>query len=115
MTNFHYAAKDASGKTVEGDIEAKDRSEALGELRKQHLYATVLARHPGLANDHTRVQRIMLSERMEAANLARAGLRYKLVDRLNGALKRSPLHGTIKGIAERTIEVKRRSKNRSHI
>ncbi len=78
-----------------------------GELRKQHLYATVLARHPGLAVNHSRVQRILLSERMEAANLARAGLRYKLVDRLNGALKRSPLHGTIKGIAERTIETKR--------
>lgn len=78
-----------------------------GELRKQHLYATVLARHPGLAVDHTRVQRVLLSERMEAANLARAGLRYKLVDRLNGALKRSPLHGAIKGLAERTIETKR--------
>lgn len=78
-----------------------------GELRKQHLYATVLARHPGLAVDHTRVQRILLSQRMEAANLAHAGLRYKLADRLNLALKRSLLHGTIKGIAERTIEAKR--------
>ncbi|MEO1535175.1 MAG: glycosyltransferase [Planctomycetota bacterium] len=78
-----------------------------GELRKQHLYAAVLTRHPDLAVNHTRVQRIMLSEKMEAANLARAGLRYKLVDRLNGALKRSPLHGAIKGIAERTVETKR--------
>ncbi|MEM9662211.1 MAG: glycosyltransferase [Planctomycetota bacterium] len=78
-----------------------------GELRKQHFYATVLARHPKLAADHTRVQRIMLSEKMEAANLARAGLRYKIVDRLNGALKRSPLHGAIKGIAEKTVETKR--------
>lgn len=78
-----------------------------GELRKQHLYAAVLARHPDLARDHSRVQRILLSERMEASNMAHAGLRYKLVDRLNLALKRSPLHGAIKGIAERTIETKR--------
>ncbi|QDU68777.1 type II secretion system F family protein [Engelhardtia mirabilis] len=37
MVNFQYAAKDASGKTVEGSIEARDRGEALGELRKQQL------------------------------------------------------------------------------
>jgi type IV pilus assembly protein PilC len=35
--NFRYAAKDSSGRTVEGAIEAKDRSEALGELRRQNL------------------------------------------------------------------------------
>ncbi|MEO1585452.1 MAG: glycosyltransferase [Planctomycetota bacterium] len=83
-----------------------------GEVRKQHLYAAVLARHPGLASDHTRVQRTLLSQRMEAANIARAGLRYKLADRVNVALKRSPLHGAVKGLAERTIDA-RRARRRS--
>ncbi|MGP1273102.1 MAG: glycosyltransferase [Phycisphaerales bacterium] len=81
------------------------RTEA--EVRKQHLHAALLARHAGLPLDHTRVMRTMLSEKMEAGNLSRAGLRYRVADRLNLALKRSPLHGAIKGLAERTIEVKR--------
>lgn len=85
------------------------------EMRKQHLHARVLARHPGLALDHSRVQRTMLSEQMEAGNLERAGLRYRVADKLNEVIKGSPVHGLVKGIAERTIEVKRRSKNKSEI
>jgi len=34
---FRYAAKDATGKTVEGTIQAEDRSEAVAELRRQNL------------------------------------------------------------------------------
>jgi type IV pilus assembly protein PilC len=34
---FRYAAKNAAGKTVEGQLDAADRSEAVGELRKQNL------------------------------------------------------------------------------
>jgi glycosyltransferase involved in cell wall biosynthesis/GT2 family glycosyltransferase len=85
------------------------RTEA--ELRKQHLHAALLARHPDLAQHHTRVQRIMLSESMEAANRSRAGLRYKLADRLNAALKHSPLHGTIKSLAEQALESRRRKRD----
>ena len=85
------------------------RTEA--EVRKQHLHAALLARHPGLPLDHTRVSRTMLSEKLEAGNLSRAGLRYRVADRVNLALKRSPLHGAIKGLAERTIEAKRARRN----
>ena len=85
------------------------------EMRKQHLHARVLVRHPDLALDTSRVLRTMLSEQMEAANLGRAGLRYRLADRINETLKRSPIHGVVKGLAERTIEAKRRTKNRSEI
>lgn len=82
------------------------RTEA--EVRKQHLHAALLERHPGLALNHTRVQRTMLSEQMEAARRSRDGLRYRLADRVNVALKASPLHGAIKGLAVRTIESRRR-------
>ncbi|MFT7667654.1 MAG: type IV pilus assembly protein PilC [Planctomycetota bacterium] len=37
MTSFKYAAKGPGGKTVEGQIEAVDRSEVLTELRRQNL------------------------------------------------------------------------------
>lgn len=37
MTSFKYAAKGPGGKTVEGQIEATDRSEVLSELRRQNL------------------------------------------------------------------------------
>lgn len=37
MTTFKYAAKKAGGQSVEGTIQAGDRNEALGELRKQNL------------------------------------------------------------------------------
>lgn len=37
MTSFKYAAKGPGGKTVEGQIEAADRSEVLSELRRQNL------------------------------------------------------------------------------
>ena len=37
MTSFKYAAKGPGGKTVEGQIEAVDRSEVLNELRRQNL------------------------------------------------------------------------------
>lgn len=37
MGTFRYAAKDATGKTVEGTIQAEDRSEAVAELRRQNL------------------------------------------------------------------------------
>ena len=37
MTSFKYAAKGPGGKTVEGEIEAGDRSEVLSELRRQNL------------------------------------------------------------------------------
>ena len=85
------------------------------EMRKQHLHARVLARHPNLARDHSRVQRTMLSEQMEAGNLERAGLRYRVADRLNEAIKGSPVHSFVKGLAERTIEAKRRSKKNAEI
>lgn len=85
------------------------------ETRKQHLHARVLAMHPDLARDHTRVQRTMLSEQMEAGNLERQGLRYRVADKLNEAIKGSPVHGLVKGLAERTIEAKRRTKNRADL
>jgi type IV pilus assembly protein PilC len=34
---FRYAAKDPSGKTVEGTLQANDKSEAVAELRRQNL------------------------------------------------------------------------------
>ena len=37
MTNFKYAAKGPGGKTVEGTINAADKTEAVAELRKQNL------------------------------------------------------------------------------
>jgi len=37
VTSFKYAAKGPGGKTVEGQIEAADRSEVLNELRRQNL------------------------------------------------------------------------------
>jgi len=37
VTIFKYAAKKAGGQSVEGTIQANDRTEALGELRKQNL------------------------------------------------------------------------------
>lgn len=85
------------------------------ETRRQHLHARVLAMHPDLARDHTRVQRTMLSEQMEAGNLERQGLRYRVADKLNEAIKGSPVHGLVKVLAERTIEAKRRTKNRADL
>lgn len=84
-------------------------------LRRQHLHARVLARHPGLPRDHSRVLRTMLSEQMEAGNLQRAGLRYRVADRVNEALKASPVHGLVKGLAQRTIEMKNRTRHKSEI
>lgn len=37
MPVFRYAAKNAAGKTVEGSVDAHDKSAAVGELRKQSL------------------------------------------------------------------------------
>ena len=37
MTTFKYAAKGPGGKTVEGEIQANDRTEVLTELRSQNL------------------------------------------------------------------------------
>lgn len=37
MTSFKYAAKNHGGQTVEGTIQANDKSEALAELRRQNL------------------------------------------------------------------------------
>jgi len=37
VSTFKYAAKKAGGQSVEGTIQAGDRNEALGELRKQNL------------------------------------------------------------------------------
>ncbi|MHC4261261.1 MAG: type II secretion system F family protein [Planctomycetota bacterium] len=37
MPVFKYAAKNAAGKTVEGSLDAEDRSSAVSELRKQNL------------------------------------------------------------------------------
>ena len=37
MVVFRYAAKDPSGKTVEGTLQAGDRNEAVAELRRQNL------------------------------------------------------------------------------
>ncbi len=81
------------------------------EMRRQHLHARVLEKHPNLPRDHSRVLRTMLSEQMEAGNLERAGLRYKIADRINEAIKGSPVHGLVKGLAERTIELKQRRRS----
>lgn len=89
------------------------RTEAL--VRRQHLHARVIERHPDLPRDRTRVMRTMLSEQMEAGNLQRAGLRYRVADKLNEALKASPVHGLVKGLAQRTIEIKQRSRKRSEV
>lgn len=37
MVIFRYAAKDASGRTVQGTVQANDKNEAVAELRKQNL------------------------------------------------------------------------------
>ena len=37
MINFKYAAKGPSGKTVEGNISATSKAEAVAELRRQNL------------------------------------------------------------------------------
>ncbi|MBM3991737.1 MAG: type II secretion system F family protein [Planctomycetes bacterium] len=37
MTSFKYAAKKPSGQTVEGTLQAEDRSQAVAELRRQNL------------------------------------------------------------------------------
>ncbi len=37
MSSFRYAAKKPTGQTIEGTIEAQDRSEAVAELRRQNL------------------------------------------------------------------------------
>ena len=37
MANFQYAAKDKSGKTVQGTIQANDRAEAVNQLRGRDL------------------------------------------------------------------------------
>ncbi|MCA9274250.1 MAG: glycosyltransferase [Phycisphaerales bacterium] len=81
------------------------------EMRRQHLHARVLEKHPDLPRNHSRVLRTMLSEQMEAAKLERAGLRYKLADRINEAIKGSPVHGLVKGLAQRTIEIKQRRRS----
>ncbi len=85
------------------------------EMRRQHLHARVLQRHPELPRDQSRVLRTMLSEQMEAGNLERAGLRYKLADRVNEVLKGSPVHALVKGLAQRTIEIKQKSRRRSEV
>ena len=37
MANFQYAAKDKSGKTIQGTIQANDRNEAVNQLRGREL------------------------------------------------------------------------------
>ena len=37
MATFQYAAKDPSGKTVEGVIEAESKGQAVDQLRRQDL------------------------------------------------------------------------------
>jgi type IV pilus assembly protein PilC len=37
VVTFRYAAKDASGRTVQGTVQANDKNEAVAELRKQNL------------------------------------------------------------------------------
>jgi type IV pilus assembly protein PilC len=42
VTSFKYAAKAPGGKTVEGTIQAGDKSEAIAELRRQNLVVTMV-------------------------------------------------------------------------
>jgi type II secretory pathway component PulF len=37
MTNFHYVATNAAGSTIQGNIEAADRSSVLSTLSRQNL------------------------------------------------------------------------------
>lgn len=53
MTTFKYAAKGPGGKTVEGTINAADRSEAVAELRRQNLVASRIDESVGAAKRKT--------------------------------------------------------------
>lgn len=47
MTKFEYTAKNQSGKTVKGTVEANDKNSALGTLSKQHLRPLTIKKEGG--------------------------------------------------------------------
>lgn len=49
MATFRYAAKDPSGKTIEGSLQAEDRNEVVAELRRQNLVVLKVAQGRGKA------------------------------------------------------------------
>ncbi|MCZ6598122.1 MAG: type II secretion system F family protein [Planctomycetota bacterium] len=49
MVVYRYAAKDSSGKTVQGTVQAKDKNEAVTELRRQNLVVLKVERGGGVS------------------------------------------------------------------
>lgn len=73
-----------------------------GARRRDQLRAYILAKHPDLADDASRAARLLLSQVYErdpmvhAQRLAAENLRYRIADRINTALRRTPLHSALK-------------------
>jgi glycosyltransferase involved in cell wall biosynthesis/GT2 family glycosyltransferase len=80
-----------------------------GVRRRDRMRAHVLARHPGLPLDPDRALRLLLAQvsrtdpHAEAVRLCEENLRYRVVDRLNHALRRTPLHAPLKELAHRVL------------
>ncbi|ABM19722.1 MULTISPECIES: type II secretion system F family protein [Marinobacter] len=87
--NFKYQSIDAQGRTLEGDVEAESRKQALGKLKQQGLRVTSLseaAGKPGAKRPKGKISREeLLLALSELATLLRSGVSLKdAIDSLTG-------------------------------
>jgi hypothetical protein len=79
----------------------------VGEPREHRYRTYIQAKHPGLASDVGFAMRFLAGELRHAETVYIENPRYQIVDRLNTALKRTPIHGALKQVAVRIMGIGR--------
>lgn len=83
-----------------------------GDPRRDRLRAYLLKKHPRLAAQPDRALRLHLAQvnrsdpRAEAWRICEENLRYRMADRINIALRRTPLHGPLKELTSRVLRAR---------
>jgi glycosyltransferase involved in cell wall biosynthesis/GT2 family glycosyltransferase len=79
----------------------------VGEPREHRYRTYIQAKHPGLASDVSFSMRFLAGELRHAETVYIENPRYQIVDRLNSALKKTPIHGALKQMAVRVMGIGR--------
>jgi len=78
-----------------------------GEPQVHRFRTYIEAKHPSLSSDPSFTLRFLAGELRHAETVYIENPRYQLVDRINRALKRTPIHGPLKRVAVRVLGVAR--------
>lgn len=74
-----------------------------GEPQTHRLRTYIQAKYPSLSNEPAFTMRVLSGELRDAESLYFENPRYQLVDRINRALKRTPMHAPLKQLALRVF------------